>query len=844
MASESKEEPEQPVMEQMYAISHILELIHDFIKSRGGPGVNIDNLELDDDIDFNVLYRLIPDGGDRKRIMAHYNREPRVYATLRNLLIDIASIITGESVSIEDAGCICIGELKRQFGYFGGRNPYTAETSYSHRIPLSGYTLGELLKSLGVTYFFTEATGSASKTLLSANIGERVIPTSVVADPGGRLPGDPEDGSSFTLAVDPILGNITITYNKGRTTIRFSNFPGIEISRLPSVYIATALASLIPNFMRQVTRRGREQPPPGSLPRNFSEASIPFGTATSNSGSGATPSYAESDSSGPPGTPQTRLLPSLEDYLEGRSFNGEDDIESHIDEWVRQRGNLDSLTSDTNLNTYIGLIKAYLDDYRQSARARARTENNKDSDYDPEERERFLETIQELVSDEEEEDVAASVGKKRSSLKTYEYISLADRKNMCRLALAILQRCLGGDGSFKHRIQTAIRTILTLKSLGDRVPMEELMTLIGDGDTCAIASIDKLFLANCILYANITGRHVVTVEVVKRGGKSSMLIIDHDGSRGATLTPAQREARDRERAAAEAERAAEKAKRNKEAADARQSKAKELAARRSERNILLKGELYKPRTSFRRESRAPIEISDTTSTEEDFAEQPRRSQRIAALREPQPLNGHRCDNGAPWRYNLIRAPGNGSCLFGAIIIAMLRMYTQDGEAELRRRVVEFMRNNREIYNDPIILGLFGVALDTYINRMENDGVWGGLTEIITVEMMLGQCINVWIYNDENECYELWYGNGNPNCLNILYNGYNHYDALLPVGRADVLPVNTIAAAAAAAPPETPEQRRAKILAALKKRGVSGGSRSHRQRKTLKKRKDRRFTRRT
>jgi hypothetical protein len=175
------------------------------------------------------------------------------------------------------------------------------------------------------------------------------------------------------------------------------------------------------------------------------------------------------------------------------------------------------------------------------------------------------------------------------------------------------------------------------------------------------------------------------------------------------------------------------------------------------------------------------------------------------------------------------------------------MYTQDGEAELRRRVVNFMRNNREIYNDPIILGLFGVALDTYINRMENDVVWGGLTEIITVEMMLGQCINVWIYNDENECYELWYGNGNPNCLNILYNGYNHYDALLPVDGAPPLPVFVLgaaAAAAAAASPETPEQRRAKILAALKKRGVSGGFRSHRQRKTLKKRKDRRFTHRT
>jgi hypothetical protein len=805
MASESKEEPELPVMEQMYAISHILELIHDFIKSRGGPGVNIDNLELDDDIDFNVLYRLIPDGGDKKRIMAHYNKEPRVYATLRNLLIDIASIITGESVSIEDAGCICIGELKRQFGYFGGRNPYTSETSYSHRIPLSGVQLEKLLKELGVTHFFTEATGSASKTLLSANIGERVIPTSVVADPGGRLPGDPEDGSSFTLAVDPILGNITITYNKGRTTIRFSNFPGIEISRLPSVYIATALASLIPNFMRQVTRRGREQPPPGSLPRNFSEASIPFGTATSNSGSGATPSYAESDSSGPPGTPQTRLFPSLEDYLEGRSFNGEDDIESHIDEWVRQRGNLDSLTSDTNLNTYIGLIKAYLDDYRQSARARARTENNKDSDYDPEERQRFLETIQELVSDEEEEDVAASVGKKRSSLKTYEYISLADRKNMCRLALAILQRCLGGDGSFKHRIQTAIRTILTLKSLGDRVPMEELMTLIGDGDTCAIASIDKLFLANCILYANITGRHVVTVEVVKRGGKSSILIIDHDGSRGATLTPAQREARDRERGAAAEDAAAAKkiiddakarvrvAGRKVRAAQERYEAAN-YAAKRSSKGGLYKAsvkaasELAEAHSELKNAQEAlkailkgtalvqdPVEISNNEAPAE-----PRRSPRIADRLRTQRQAIIANFNSTNPAQNIKEVPDNGRCFLNAVILAG--------------------------------------GYDPYRFDEFNDVIgyppWGGSPQDIQrLSTYLGRDILVIIRNPDGEGYVQDEDRRFPDRQPIYIFDYQqaesvqrHFDAIVPK--------------------------------------AVGGFRSHRQRKTLKKRKDRRFTRRT
>ena len=570
---------ELPVMQQMYAISHILELIHDFIKSRGGPGANLTDLDLDADIDFNVLYGLIRDENTREQIRADYNRQPRTFATLRRLLLTVATIVRGTSVStIEDAGCICIGELKCQFGYFGGKNPYTSKTSYSCRISLSNLELNKLLQKLMVTHFFTEATGSASKTLLAANTGTRLIPTSVVADPGGRvIGGDPRDGSSYRLALGhPILGDITVTYNKGRTTVTFSTFPDITINRLPSVYQATALASLIPNFMRSVTGWRRLEPLSESLPlTNRSEAAYfssesetsLAGSATprrgfSNNSSGATPSRASSHLAELPGTPQNPRLASLEAYVEGRNSNGKDAIESHIDAWVRQRGNLAAITSDININHYIDLIKAYLDEYTPRAQELARSTEDADSDYNPYETERFLETIQEFASGEEESQPTSPMsGKKRerSVLKSYEHITIAERKNLCMLVLSILKKCLrDGRGTFKQRIQQAITTIETLKSLGDRVPMEELMTLINVEDTCAIASPDKLFLANCILYANITGRHIITVEVVKKNGKSSMLIIDHDGSRGANLTPAEREARDRERAVA-AQAAAQKA---------------------------------------------------------------------------------------------------------------------------------------------------------------------------------------------------------------------------------------------------------------------------------------------
>jgi hypothetical protein len=383
-----------------------------------------------------------------------------------------------------------------------------------------------------------------------------------------------------------------------------------------------------------------------------------------------------------------------------------------------------------------------------------------------------------------------------------------------------------------------------------------------------------------------------------------MSIINHDGSRGASLTDEQREEMDRLRAAAEAERAKAAAERAviedaerkvARAATAAERKVREAQEKYEAANYAAKthtkGTLFEAAAkaasnlaTAQKEldilkgtasvQAAAIEISNNeapaaaaapspaaaaapspaaaaapspaaaAAAPSPAAEQPRRSLRKSAPQGAQFLDGHRCDDGAPWQYNLIPAPANNNCLFGAIIIALLGMYIQDGETELRRRVVEFMRNNREIYDDPMILELGEGNLDNYIANMGKNGVWGGVTEIITLEMILGRCINVWTYNITNKCYELWYGNGNPDCLNIYYNGVDHYDALLPVGRTDVLPVNAIVAAATAAPRETPAQRRAKILAALKKRGVSGGFRSHRQRKTLKKRKAQRFTRRT
>ena len=911
MASESKEEPELPVMRRMYAIINIIDLLHDIIPSRGGPGADVvQNLTLGDDIDFNVLYDLIPDSANKKKVITDYNKQPPVYATLRNLLIAIASIITGENVSnIEDAGCICIGEIKSKFGYFGGRNPYLSYEDFEPKVIMKSETLPESFKFQGpsdfvlnrilklnhITHWFTEATGNAqdylNKAVRDISEVEEAIAVASGVDPGPKISGNPENNSLYNLSVDPVLGNIIVRFNEGRYTVEFGDkdFSGIVINRLPNTCLATAIASLIPNLMRHITNRRQEQPRQVSLGTayNSSEPEYQYHNNSQSSTNAAAL---------PPPNPQTKPLPPFEEYLQGKPING-NTIETHINEWATI-ANKNSLTSKNSLNYLIKLVKTYIMNATKSGRADIKeydeydpAYNPEDSDIEEEEKEAiaaFTQFIRDLC--DEQSALASDAGgkAKRARICDVECDNLDKNEliNICKLALAILKKCLSTGGTFKDRIQIAIKTILRLKSWGDRLQMEELMTRINIGDTCAIASKDKLFLANCILYANITGRHIITVEYFKRGEKYFMSIINHDGSRGASLTDEQREEMDRLRAAAEAERAKAAAERA-VVEDAERKVAKATAA--AERKVreaqekyeganyaakgYSKGPLYEAAAkaasnlaTAQKEldilkgtasvQAAAIEISNNEASAAATApslaaaaaaaaaEQPRRSLRKSAPQGAQFLDGHRCDDGAPWQYNLIPAPANNNCLFGAIIIALLGMYTQDGETELRRRVVEFMRNNREIYDDPMILELGEGNLDNYIANMGKNGVWGGVTEIITLEMILGRCINVWTYNITNKCYELWYGNGNPDCLNIYYNGVDHYDALLPVGRADVLPVDAIVAAAAAAPRETPAQRRAKILAALKKRGVSGGFRSHRQRKTLKKRKDRRFTRRT
>ena len=829
MASESKEgEPELPVMRRMYAIINIIDLLHDIIPSRGGPGADIvQNLTLDNDIDFNVLYDLIPDSANKKKLIIDYNKQPRVYATLRNLLISIASIITGENVSnIEDAGCICIGEIKSKFGYFGGRNPYLSYEDFEPKVIMKSETLPESFKFQGpsdfvlnrilklnhITHWFTEATGNAqdylNKAVRDISEVEEAIAVASGVDPGPKISGNPENNSLYNLSLDPVLGNIIVRFNEGRYTVEFGDkdFSGIVINRLPNTCLATAIASLIPNLMRHITNWRRESPAKMSLGQGYNSSEPEYHNNSQSSNSAAAPP-----------NPQTKTRPPFEEYLQGIPIYDGNAIESHINGWSTS-ANINSLTSKNSLNYLIKLVKTYIMNATKSGRADIKEYDEYDPAYNPEDRvieeeeKEAIAAFSQFIRDlcDEQSALASDAGgkAKRARICDVECDNLDKNEliNICKLALAILKKCLSTGGTFKDRIQIAIKTILRLKSWGDRLQMEELMTRINIGDTCAIASKDKLFLANCILYANITGRHIITVEYFKRGEKYFMSIINHDGSRGASLTDEQREEMDRLRAVAEAERAAATAERDaieeaeRKAARATataQRKVREAQEKYEGANYAAKGYSKGPLYDAAAKAasnlataqkeldilkgtaavQAPVEISNNEAPAE-----PRRSPRIADRLRTQRQAIIADFNRTNPTQKIIEVDDDGNCFLNAVIKA--GGYKDE----------QFHDFNAIIGNPP----------------------WGGShQDIQLLSASLRRDILVIIKNpeEEGERYIRDEARRFPDAEPIYIFDYQnvgsvqrHFDAVVPK--------------------------------------AVGGFRSHRQRKTLKKRKDRRFTRRT
>lgn len=138
-------------------------------------------------------------------------------------------------------------------------------------------------------------------------------------------------------------------------------------------------------------------------------------------------------------------------------------------------------------------------------------------------------------------------------------------------------------------------------------------------------------------------------------------------------------------------------------------------------------------------------------------------------------------------FTIGQTPGNGDCLFGAVASALAgsnlpEAERQRQEADLRARAVAYIADPQNIQTFQGIDGLTG-GITGYVQDMSQPGVYGGDPEIAALEGVLGRCINVWqprTGGTDLEKYQRAQLN-TTGCLNLFYNGINHYDPLYGSG---------------------------------------------------------------
>uniref|UniRef100_A0A6C0CGG9 OTU domain-containing protein n=1 Tax=viral metagenome TaxID=1070528 RepID=A0A6C0CGG9_9ZZZZ len=138
-------------------------------------------------------------------------------------------------------------------------------------------------------------------------------------------------------------------------------------------------------------------------------------------------------------------------------------------------------------------------------------------------------------------------------------------------------------------------------------------------------------------------------------------------------------------------------------------------------------------------------------------------------------------------FMLGKTPGNGNCLFGAVASALAgsdlpSAERERQEADLRARAVAYIA-------DPQNIETFrGVEVEPegitgYVQKMSQDGEYGGDFEIAALEGVLGRCINVWQPRTGGTDLEPARETPRTGCLNLFFNGINHFDPLYGSGPA-------------------------------------------------------------
>lgn len=136
-------------------------------------------------------------------------------------------------------------------------------------------------------------------------------------------------------------------------------------------------------------------------------------------------------------------------------------------------------------------------------------------------------------------------------------------------------------------------------------------------------------------------------------------------------------------------------------------------------------------------------------------------------------------------FHIIRIPGDGRCLFRAVVHGACRRKGKPPPSEsrqkeladeLRQQVVEELikrRKDTEWYLED--------QFDRYVGDMRKSHVWGGEPELLMASHVLKMPITVYMLGNKSNSrkiiaeYGQEYGKQNPIC--VLYHGYGHYDAL-------------------------------------------------------------------
>jgi len=565
------------------AIARDIEPLHD-ADSRVGDSKSVVT-HLRSNTDWTQWQLILP--VENEEIYRIYSGGPFTLNRLKEFIHAVATSITGDrDNSIEKAMRVCIGELIK--ANFNGQNPYmiTEQTPPDYngiKIKIDGEkavviggghsapVLRNILDHLGTQNFYLEAfSGSAIHTLKNAGITEptlsEIFVPAATVDPGASDSNKTwrHGAITYTSESDPVFGTITCEGLNAppptnQVKIRFEHFPDIVLDKLPSTCLATVIAALIPNIMREATEWSPRVSAPSASVSNSQSSQESAGPSQDSDKSGT--SAASAASAAPP-------LPQFEEYLLGSSSNGADQIETHIKNW---RG---TVKTDKLLKFLIFNVGINKGETTEKGKQERRAELGVNPSYHPGDNIDKLadwakNRLQAAIEEEKVVEGAGGGGggepppakRVRSSCSSECDIKATELKQMCNFALDILDKCIKADGmNYQYRVQTAIKAILSLKSWGDRLQLDQLMKHVDISDRnniCAVASCDKGFLAMCGLEAIIQSRKLITVEVNDR---TSLLIINYNTN---PLTDEERRAQEEARtaAAAEAERvAAEEAK--------------------------------------------------------------------------------------------------------------------------------------------------------------------------------------------------------------------------------------------------------------------------------------------